>query len=144
MNSRNISYEGLKELIKDIFVRKFSDDQLRELFDKADVDRKGIISRAKFDQFVKYLEESSKQHHEQYRVRKKQQDPSNTTSNPKVLKSLESITVSLPTEDEKVVSVERPDHWRLLYCGGSAPVVADLKKVSAEHAIPLSMESFAW
>ena len=40
--------------------------------------------------------------------------------------------------------VDRPDRWRLLYCGGSAPVVKALKKVSADHQIPLSTESFAW
>eukprot|EP00959_Pyramimonas_sp_CCMP1952_P318040 6655474-Pyramimonas_sp.AAC.1 len=32
----------------------------------------------------------------------------------------------------------------LMYCGGAAPVVAQLKEVSHEMNIPLSVESFAW
>jgi len=34
--------------------------------------------------------------------------------------------------------------WGLMYCGGAAPVVAQLKEVSKEKNIPLSVESFAW
>eukprot|EP00242_Pyramimonas_sp_CCMP2087_P017614 CAMPEP_0198205862 /NCGR_PEP_ID=MMETSP1445-20131203/9401_1 /TAXON_ID=36898 /ORGANISM="Pyramimonas sp., Strain CCMP2087" /LENGTH=143 /DNA_ID=CAMNT_0043878335 /DNA_START=1 /DNA_END=432 /DNA_ORIENTATION=- len=32
----------------------------------------------------------------------------------------------------------------IMYCGGAAPVVAELKEVSAELNVMLSVESFAW
>jgi ferric-chelate reductase len=135
LNSRNISYEGLKALIQDIFVRKFSDDQLRELFEKADQDKSGRISRKEFDSFMQHLEKRSMEHYDQ--IRKEKQGKKATS-----VKS--SITLRPMAEEDKVVKVERPDHWRILYCGGSAPVVEDLKTVSSQHCIPLSLESFAW
>ena len=138
LNSRNISYEGLKELIKDIFVRKFSDDQLKTLFDMADEDKSGVISHKEFHSFIESLKASSDAHFEQYKDTKR----SKSASLPRQTESI--CLLSSYAEEEKLVQVERPDHWRLLYCGGSAPVVSALKKVSTEHRIPLSLESFAW
>ena len=135
LNSRQISYEGLKAMIKDVFVRKFSDEQLKEIFDLADKTKTGTISRKEFDSFMQHLEMRSKEHYEQ--IRKRKQDNV-------ALSVSGSVTLCPLADDEKVVKVERPDHWRMLYCGGSAPVVSALKKVSSEHRIPLSLESFAW
>ena len=158
LNSRNISYDGLKQLIQDIFVRKFSDDQLKELFDKVDQDQSGFISRNDFDGFMKDLELRSKQHYARIREERKEkarqkQPQVEKDEDDTINEAAGNITLSesgragslrLPAEEEKVVQVARPDHWRLLYCGGSAPVVKALKEISAEHQIPLSLESFAW
>ncbi|KAG7367856.1 FAD binding protein [Nitzschia inconspicua] len=138
LGTRFISYEGLKGLIEDIFVRKFSDDQLRELFEQADQNKSGTISRGEFDSFMQHLQQRNKEHFDQIRKTRQQQ---------KYASSKVSISFGPTVEEEeadKVVQVERPDHWRLLYCGGSAPVVEALNKVSAEHCIPFSIESFGW
>ena len=155
LNSRNISYAGLKQLIQDIFVRKFSEDQLKELFEKVDQDKSGSISRQDFDGFMRDLEQSSKEHYARLREERKNKARAQAEEADQEMidaagagiildGSMKSSSLRLPTEEEKVVQVSRPDHWRLLYCGGSAPVVKALKEVSAEHQIPLSLESFAW
>ncbi|KAL7557329.1 hypothetical protein ACA910_020317 [Epithemia clementina (nom. ined.)] len=137
LNSQSISYEGLQALIKDIFIRQFSDDQLKEIFDRADEAKDGVISRKEFDSFMKYLEDNANKHYDQYRKIKR---------NGKVMGSAVSMTLDsdIRGTDEDTIKIARPDHWRLLYCGGSAPVVAALEKLSDEHDIPLSLESFAW
>jgi ferric-chelate reductase len=136
LNSRNISYEGLKGLINDIFIRKFSDEQLRAIFDRADEKDDGVISRKEFASFMGYLEESSNKHNDQHRRSK----------NSDITRSRLSIRLSSTSMEECKVNnkVERPEHWRIMYCGGSAPVQHALEKVSAEHCIPLSLESFGW
>jgi ferric-chelate reductase len=135
LNSRNISYEGLRGLINDIFIRKFSDEQLRAIFVRADEDKTGVISRKEFASFMHYLEESSNKHYDQHRRSK----------NSQLTRSHLSIRFSTSRMEESIANkVERPEHWRIMYCGGSAPVQEALEKVSAEHCIPLSVESFGW
>jgi hypothetical protein len=36
------------------------------------------------------------------------------------------------------------DGWQLMYCGGAAPVVEELKKFSSRYGMPLKTESFDW
>jgi hypothetical protein len=36
------------------------------------------------------------------------------------------------------------DGWQLMYCGGAAPVVAELKKLCSRYGMPLKTESFDW
>ena len=134
LNSRSISFQGLCELIEDIFVRRFSEDQIKDLFSKFDKTNKGIISWDEFDGFMKELEKNSEKHYDRIREAKRKEDEQHGKEG-RAFKRRSTVLFSV---------VVRPDHWRLLYCGGSAPVIDKLKNISGEHHIPLSIESFAW
>ena len=132
LNSRSVCFEGLRELMNSIFIRKFSDDQLKLLFDQADADGSGAIHFAEFEAFIERLQESAATH--------------NNDFNKRVLQRKETCSISVvPVMDEsKSINGLRGDHWRLMYCGGSPQVVDVLKEISSEHRIPLSIESFEW
>ena len=122
-------------MINSIFIRKFSDEQLKELFDLADADHTGGINFSEFKAFIKRLDESATNHHID-QIRRTSVQP-----------ELEDLTVCsiVPLADEyKIIRVEQPEHWRLLYCGGSKQVAKVLKEVASEHQIPLSIESVEW
>jgi hypothetical protein len=148
LNSRRISFEGWKSLIKDIFLRPFTDEELQKLFSLFDENASGTVSREEYDSAMNYLEESSKKLLNQYHGGKEDRsttEPSRKSTTQRISIRFEGdLDAALALEQSAEFRVDRPDHWRLLYCGGSLPVVTDLKKISAKHHIPLSTESFSW
>lgn len=132
INSRRVSYDGLRELMHNIFIRKFSDEQLKVLFDLADADGSGAIDFTEFGAFIMRLEETTASHNAQFKKADAQQLHDST------------LNIAPVADGSRRFRVLQPEHWRLMYCGGSAKVVEILQGVSSEHQIPLSVESFEW
>jgi len=140
INSRLVSFDGLKELMSSIFIRKFTDEQLKTLFDLADTDESGAISFPEFEAFIKRLEKSAATHSDRFKQANGQQQ----VALAKQGSELATIAIDPPADETERNKVDKTEHWRMMYCGGSAQVVKVLQSVSSEHQIPLSIESFEW
>lgn len=148
VNSRRVTFDGLRDLMNAVFVRKFSDAQLKILFDQADEDCNGAIDAKEFDIFIKRLEEKATRHNAEV------QSYRSKSSLPEIL----SVTNGSCDEDDSPNNNKiddnddsssskkpfRPENWRLMYCGGGAKVIETLREFSKEHQIHLSIESFDW
>jgi len=123
-----ICYEGLRDLVSDIFWKKMSEENLKRVFDHVDKDRNGEINAQEFINFIKEMEDEARYRREDY-------------NNKEVvtLKLTENVS-----QNSALKSKVRFDHFRILYCGGSQPVVKALQEISSAHKIPLELESFAW
>lgn len=133
VSNRRVTFEGLEDLVANTFTRQFSDKQLRALFDLVDADGGGSIDFREFGDFISHMEAESKKF--------------TRTATTDVDKSRDSaIDLGISTNDSKaaITTVDNPQQWRLMYCGGSAQVGTALNKVSVMHQIPLSLESFEW
>jgi hypothetical protein len=128
-----ICYEGLRDLVSDIFWKKMSEENLRRAFDHVDKDRNGEINAQEFINFIKEMEDGARYRREDYNNKK-----DNT---------LQSTADNVSQNDSKYSALKskvRFDHFRIMYCGGSQPVVEALQEISSAHKIPLELESFAW
>lgn len=132
LNTRKVCFDGLRELIDDIFAHKCSDDQLRVLFDMADSDQSGGIDLAEFKAFIASLNQSAT------RVQEFNENFTEQGWNGK------SSLIAPLADENKRIRVAEPDEWRLMYCGGSAQVVEILQRVASQNSIPFSVESFQW
>jgi ferric-chelate reductase len=133
VNSPHVTFQGLKDLINDIFVRNFSKKELRRLFNLADMDPNGAINLNEFHAFIGRLEENAAKHNDC--IKQATQKP--------FLEKNQSIIFPVADMNQSI-RVARPEHWRLMYCGGSSQVLRSLQAVSSKHRIPLSIESFEW
>ena len=124
-----VSYEGLRNLVSDIFWRKLSDEQLRTVFDHVDKDKTGIINVSEFEAFLDEMSELAKVSNQETEESEGTVDEGSYSHHP---------STNLP---EKAAKLER---FRIMYCGGSLPVVKALKKVADENTIPLELENFSW
>ena len=124
-----VSYEGLRDLVSDIFWRKLSDEQLRTVFDHVDKDKSGIINVIEFEDFIDEMNELAK-------ISKLEPVEDEGT-----MDEAGYSHHSDKTKPKKGIKFER---FRIMYCGGSLPVVKALKAVASDHNIPLELENFSW
>lgn len=124
-----ICYEGLRDLVEDIFWKKLSEENLRIVFDHVDKDGSGEIDAQKFISFIKEMKDNAQCHREDHDDIKD-----------KAVHSSEDSNLEYSALQNRV----RFDHFRIMYCGGSQPVVKELQEISSAHNIPLELESFAW
>lgn len=139
VSSRRVTFEGLRDLIESNFTRQFSDEQLRELFGRVDADKSGSINFKEFQDFIHEMEEETKRHEQSFQ-----------TTMERSHKSVKNLGINTGNtrggKDQEEVDtrpIRDPEHWRLMYCGGPH-VLSILKGISAEHHLPLSIESFSW
>jgi hypothetical protein len=111
-----------------VFVRKFSDEQLKKLFDRADANNTRAIEFEEFKDFIQQLKNEKNSYDERRATRP----------------DVDLETLGLAKKEGENPSIIRPYHWRLLYCGGGKQVVKTLEGVSKKHDIPLLLESFEW
>lgn len=129
-----ICYEGLRDLVSDIFWKKMSEENLKLVFDHVDKDGSGEINAQEFISFIKEMQDKAKFRRGDNNDEK---DKSSHGHGGREDASQHVIRNS-------VLNGIKFDHFRIMYCGGSQPVVKALKDISSTHNIPLELESFAW
>ena len=98
------------------------------------MDHNGGIIFSEFRAFIKRLNKGATNHHnDQFRTTSVQQE-----------QDLTDCSIVPLADEYKRIRVEQPEHWRLLYCGGSKLVAKVLKEVASEHQILLSIENIEW
>ena len=124
-----VSYEGLQDLVSDIFWRKLSDEQLRTVFSHVDKDKTGIISAREFEEFIDEMNELAE-------LSKQEAAEEEQAAG--------EMDFSYHSDKAKAKGQIKFEHFRIMYCGGSLPVVKALKAVASDHDIPLELENFSW
>lgn len=144
-----ITKESLADAVKDFFGDgKFSRKVVNMMFDKIDTDKNGMIDENECVKFLIHYEvsevlggdEDEPDHlpaSERFSTR---QGPKAPCSKQKMFSHFTSKT---PVECPKInKSVSK--NWLLQYCGGSAPVVRNLKDIHRNYNLDLKVEKFDW
>jgi Ca2+-binding EF-hand superfamily protein len=129
LDAPGVSYEGLRSLVSEIFWRKLSDEQLRTVFSHVDKDKSGIINAREFGEFLEEMNELGD-------INKREAGDAVALD--------EEMDFSFHSDQAKLKGAVKYEHFRIMYCGGSLPVVKALKDVSTAHNIPLELENFSW
>lgn len=147
LKTRHVSLEGLRDLMQSFFARKFTDDQLKTLLARVDKTGDGVIDSQEFEHFIHEMEKELEK--DRAATAKRNLARSQNMTNMGFGTHLDggggdgAAAAAAATTGSAVV--DNSDHtWRIMYCGGSAPVVEALNEISAMHQIPLSLESFEW
>lgn len=168
-----VTKEGMAAGLNEYMGRfEFTPDDVGEVFEHYDKDKNGTIDRAEFTRMLisldddeesdSDLEYASDIEHQQVnrdtlRRRMSWTEVVNTcksaqvTTKPQKITKTAKATFSPNAQDEfheaKEYCLQHPldmKTWQMLYCGGSAPVVSSLKKISSYYQIDLRIEKFDW
>ena len=137
--------------MNDIFRRRYSDEKLRQIFEHVDLDQTGEIDWSEFQAFLKEMDEMAEARRlaeKAEREKEKEIEAEEATAKKADEKGSSGTNPARDGQKGKDTVARRkvihPEHWRIMYCGGSAPVVKSLRTISKTHKVPLELESFAW
>jgi hypothetical protein len=139
---------GLRRLCRPF--REFNMDEVSELFVAFDADGSGSISKEELCDYIRKCEADRS-------ALGQSADAAATDTTANFEQRLAAIRGSGKSYaaieerelDEAMAAVAELrksifETWGIMYCGGSAPIINDLRTVSTQYGINLALESFSW
>lgn len=145
----NIKYfnAGLRRLC--LPFREFQMDEVSQLFVAFDTDNSGSISKEELRDYIGMCEThapnidaktaTNAAEFEQRLAAIKSSAKSHAADEER---ELDEATANVKALHDRRSSIFQ--NWGIMYCGGSAPIIKDLRTVSKQYGINLALESFSW
>jgi len=144
--TNEINYQGVLSTMRHLLANDCNVDSITKIFEQVDVDGNCRLNRVEFEDFVHLMLEGNS-NEEIQTVKRGLAKMSTVRDMFQSNKQMESaskdefgIKQHLHSGDGKFSA----KNWSMLYCGGSAPVLSQLKDYKNKFGINLSVEKFDW
>lgn len=144
--TNEINYQGVLSTMRHLLANDCNVDSITKIFEQVDVDGNCRLNRLEFEDFVHLMLEGNSNEEIQTVKRglAKMSTVRDMFESNKQMKSASKdefgIKQHLHSGDGKFSA----KNWSMLYCGGSAPVLSQLKDYKNKFGINLSVEKFDW
>ena len=143
-----VSFKGVLSMMEELLGDEF-DAKILKALDLVDSYGSSVLTKEMFEDFIHIL---TNDHLSPSDIATVTTIPSTTmTENASYDKTDDLETgLMMPHENYNIETLLRADgkfsskHWKMLYCGGSDAVLAQLRKYKRKHSIGLSVEKFDW
>mmetsp|Transcript_19390 Transcript_19390/g.27622 ORF Transcript_19390/g.27622 Transcript_19390/m.27622 type:complete len:950 (+) Transcript_19390:61-2910(+) len=143
--TNEINYQGVLSTMRHLLANDYDVDSITQIFERVDRDGNCRLNRVEFEDFMHLLLQGGC--NEEIQTVKR-----NLTKMTTVRNIFESQQKKSSTMDEFGIRKHlhggdgkySAKNWSMLYCGGSAPVLSQLKDYKKKFGIHLSVEKFDW
>lgn len=143
--TNEINYQGVLSTMRHLLANDYDVDSITKIFERVDRDGNCRLNRVEFEDFMHLLLQGGCD--EEIKTVKR-----NLTKMTTVRNMFESQQKKSSTLDEFGIRQHlhgsdgkySAKNWSMLYCGGSAPVLSQLKDYKKKFGIHLSVEKFDW